>query len=95
MSEKTPSAPAPPWYADRDPLLEIKRKLRETREVEGMTQKELAHCAGVSSHAVISRWENARDPHWPSLRALRRLSLALGVPLTRLLPDCWLEPPRG
>lgn len=50
-------------------------------KVKGMTQKELAHRAGISERA-ISHWNSGRN--LPSLEEAFRVSLILGVSLEKL-----------
>ncbi|HEY8506369.1 MAG TPA: helix-turn-helix transcriptional regulator [Gemmataceae bacterium] len=60
-------------------------RLRELRELAGLSQKELAERSGLSQRAV-SHWEQGlREPMWSNVLAL---AAALGVPIT-----AFLEPP--
>jgi transcriptional regulator with XRE-family HTH domain len=57
-------------------------RLKELREVKGLTQEALAKKAKCS-RAYLSRLEMGR--HDPPLSRLRALAKALGVPVTELL----------
>lgn len=56
-------------------------RLKELREDAGLSQRQLAKITGVSN-AAISRWESGRIP---THKYLRKLSDALGVPISELI----------
>ncbi len=70
------------------------RRLRRARQLRGLTQKELARqVAGQIDYTYVGKIE--RGEQLPSLKVLRRIGAALGVPLsyffqseeTELLPE--------
>lgn len=68
-----------PWQAQRE---ELGRLLRAERAAAGLSLRELAERTQVSN-AYLSQLE--RGLHEPSLRVLRAITAALGVPLGSLL----------
>lgn len=64
----------------------INKNIKEFRRKRGLTQKQLADLLGVSQNAVYN-WENGKRQ--PKLDTLRKISQALGVPVTELInvPD--------
>ncbi len=57
------------------------RRLRKAREMRGLTQKELARqVAGQIDYTYVGKIE--RGEQLPSLKVLRRIGAALGVPLS-------------
>ena len=65
-------------------LLELSRKIRFLRQSQGLTVGQLAEKSSFSK-GFISQVENFRVT--PSLNALKRLSDALGVPLSQLFQE--------
>ena len=65
-------------------LLRLSQNIRQLRQTQGMTLEQLATKCGLSK-GFISQVENFRL--MPSLKALNRLSLALGVELPQLFSD--------
>ena len=63
-------------------LLELSQTIREIRRKQGMTVENLAAKSGFSK-GFISQVENFRIT--PSLKALMRISSALGVPLESVI----------
>jgi transcriptional regulator with XRE-family HTH domain len=61
------------------------RALQRHRQQQGLTQADLAERLGYTTPEVVSRYE--RGDQEPRLSALLRLSAALGVPASELLPD--------
>ena len=77
-----------PWQAQRE---ELGRLLRAQRAAAGLSLRELAERTQVSN-AYLSQLE--RGLHEPSLRVLKAITAALGVPLGSLLARAGiLEPP--
>jgi DNA-binding XRE family transcriptional regulator len=79
-----------------DAVMDLKAfgaRLKELREMAGLSQKELAEKAGLSQKAV-SHWElGSREP---GLFAAQALAEALGVDLPALLEEPTSQPdPRG
>ena len=68
-----------PWQAQRE---ELGRLLRAERSAAGLSLRDLAERTQVSN-AYLSQLE--RGLHEPSLRVLRAITTALGVPLGGLL----------
>ncbi len=62
-------------------LLEISQTIRKVRQTQGMTVEQLAKKSGFSK-GFISQVENFRQS--PSLKALIRISEALGIPMSLL-----------
>jgi transcriptional regulator with XRE-family HTH domain len=60
----------------------IAQRIRQARESVGLSQEALARRADVAM-MTVSRIE--RGASQPDLDTLRRLALALGVPLTQLI----------
>ena len=57
------------------------RRLRKAREIRGLTQKELAlQVAGQIDYTYVGKIE--RGEQLPSLKVLRRIGAALGLPLS-------------
>jgi transcriptional regulator with XRE-family HTH domain len=75
--------------ARRDEQTRIETKLAALRVRAGETQAELAAMVGLSL-AHYRRLERGQVDN-PPLRYLVNLALALGVPLTDVLEDAWLE----
>ena len=72
-------------------LLEISQSIRKVRQAQGLTVEQLAKRSGFSK-GFISQVENFRQT--PSLKALVKISEALGLPLSRLFgEDGQQEPP--
>lgn len=71
-------------------LLELSRKIRSLRLSQGLTVGQLAEKSSFSK-GFISQVENFRVT--PSLNALKRLSDALGVPLSQLFQEESKPPP--
>jgi len=65
-------------------LLEISQTIRKVRQSQGMTVEQLARRSGFSK-GFISQVENFRQT--PSLRAMIRISEALGLPLSTLFGE--------
>lgn len=61
------------------------RALQRHRQQQGLTQADLAERLGYTTPEVVSRYE--RGDQEPRLSALLRLSAALGVPASELLPN--------
>jgi transcriptional regulator with XRE-family HTH domain len=59
------------------------RKLREVRETRGISQERLAELAGLHRTYVSSVERGKRNI---SLLNIEKLAVALGVPLTKLMP---------
>jgi Zn-dependent peptidase ImmA (M78 family)/DNA-binding XRE family transcriptional regulator len=68
-----------------------RNKLRVARELRGLTQVQLAREVGSVTSASLSQFENGHSR--PSAATLRRLAVALRVPLGFFA--CSAEPPRG
>ncbi len=68
--------------AARKKLIELGRKLREARETQGWSTRQLAERSGVQQ-ATISRFESAEFLA-PTPEKLARLATALGIPLADL-----------
>jgi transcriptional regulator with XRE-family HTH domain len=79
------SAPSDPWKAQVEAF---GRFLRAQRQVSDLSLRELARMTNLSN-AYISQLE--RGLHEPSLRVLRALADALGMPLETLLAHTWLR----
>lgn len=59
------------------------RRVRELREVAGLTQEQLAQMVGMAQTRLPAIEQGQRDMH---LSTMRRFARALGVPLRELLP---------
>ncbi len=79
------SEPFDPWKAQVEAF---GRYLKAQREVSDLSLRELARMTNLSN-AYISQLE--RGLHEPSLRVLRALADALGIPLETLLAHTWLR----
>ena len=66
-------------------MVELGKRIRNAREVRGMTQRQAARAAGIATD-MISRLENGRYQS-PGLRTLVRIADGLGASVTELLPD--------
>lgn len=64
------------------------RYLKAQRQISDLSLRELARMTNLSN-AYISQLE--RGQHEPSLRVLRALAGALGIPLETLLAHTWLQ----
>lgn len=73
----------------RDPGTIPETRLAHVRMSRGVTQEELAEAVGISvpTYRRIERGETNN----PKLRHLVNISLALGVALSEVLEDEWLE----
>jgi transcriptional regulator with XRE-family HTH domain len=67
----------------------IGRLLRWERVRAGLTQKQLAHKAGVDE-VTVNHIENDKRKRRPHPSTIHKLAEALGIPVERLLP---LNPP--
>ena len=65
-------------------LLEVSQTIRKVRQAQGLTVEQLARRSGFSK-GFISQVENFRQT--PSLKALVKISEALGLPMSRLFGD--------
>ena len=65
-------------------------KLQEIREKAGLTKSGLAKAAGMNRGA-ITRLE--RGLHGPDLETVKRLAVALKMPITGFLCPGWVIPP--
>jgi transcriptional regulator with XRE-family HTH domain len=74
-----------PWKAQVEAF---GRYLKAQRQVSDLSLRELARMTNLSN-AYISQLE--RGLHEPSLRVLRALADALGIPLETLLAHTWLQ----
>jgi transcriptional regulator with XRE-family HTH domain len=74
-----------PWKAQVEAF---GRYLKTQRQVSELSLRELARMTNLSN-AYISQLE--RGLHEPSLRVLRALADALGIPLETLLAQTWLR----
>ncbi len=63
-------------------MYKIPNRIKEYRNVVGLTQKELAFRAGIS-RSVLSQFENSGKN--PSLKTLDKISKVLNVSLSQLL----------
>ena len=73
--------------------MELGRRVRELRIRQGHTQENLAGLAGIHVTYVSGIERGVRNP---SLRSIRALALALGVPVGELFPpDNNAPPPRS
>ena len=79
------SEPFDPWKAQ---VAAFGRYLKAQREVSDLSLRELGRMTNLSN-AYISQLE--RGLHEPSLRVLRALADALGIPLETLLAHTWLR----
>jgi transcriptional regulator with XRE-family HTH domain len=79
------SEPFDPWKAQVEAF---GRYLKTQRQVSDLSLRELARMTNLSN-AYISQLE--RGLHAPSLRVLRALADALGMPLETLLAHTWLR----
>jgi len=79
------SDPFDPWKAQVEAF---GRYLKTQRQVSDLSLRELARMTNLSN-AYISQLE--RGLHEPSLRVLRALADALGIPLETLLAQTWLR----
>ena len=79
------SDPFDPWKAQVEAF---GRYLKTQRQVSDLSLRELARMTNLSN-AYISQLE--RGLHEPSLRVLRALADALGIPLETLLAHTWLR----
>lgn len=71
-------------------LLELSQTIRRVRQSQGMTVEQLAKKSGFSK-GFISQVENFRQT--PSLKALIRISEALGLPMSSLFTENGMTPP--
>ena len=78
-----------PWKAQ---VGAFGRYLKTQRQVSDLSLRELARMTNLSN-AYISQLE--RGLHEPSLRVLRALADALGIPLETLLAQTWLRGDRA
>ncbi len=85
----TGGAPAKPGADQLMDLLEISQKIRSVRQAQNMTLEQLAAKSGFSK-GFISQVENFRLT--PSLKALDRISAALGTDLSGLFAHGGPEP---
>jgi transcriptional regulator with XRE-family HTH domain len=79
------SEPFDPWKAQVEAF---GRYLKTQRQFSELSLRELARMTNLSN-AYISQLE--RGMHEPSLRVLRALADALGIPLETLLAQTWLR----
>lgn len=79
------SDPFDPWKAQ---VAAFGRYLKAQRQISDLSLRELARMTKLSN-AYISQLE--RGQHEPSLRVLRALAEALGIPLETLLAHTWLQ----
>ena len=64
-----------------DPQVALGQAIRQLREAKELSQEDLAHLAGVTTHSV-SRIENgARNPTWSTVK---RLAQGLGQSLAEV-----------
>jgi transcriptional regulator with XRE-family HTH domain len=83
------SEPYDPWKAQVEAF---GRYLKTQRQFSELSLRELARMTNLSN-AYISQLE--RGMHEPSLRVLRALADALGIPLETLLAQTWLRSDGG
>lgn len=69
---------------DTDYLMALAKCIRDHRERASLTQEDLAFAAGLSVRHYQSIESGNRNP---SILALRSISLALSLPLSRLVSD--------
>lgn len=69
---------------------EVGQRIRSLRQKKGMLQEELARRAGLSPSA-LSNFEQGRRR--TSLDWLRKISKALGVPMSELIPESRVRKP--
>lgn len=81
-SSPGPGAEAPFTAARLDTVSDAARVVREQREREGLTQRQLAERTGLSESS-ISKFERGEAPDYP-LRRVQRLLRALGIRLEAL-----------
>lgn len=71
--------------AARDPRQHVfKERLRETRQIRGFSQRDLALAAGVSK-SVIEKYESWENERIPNTKQLYRIAEVLRVSLDYLL----------
>lgn len=60
-------------------------KLKWTRELKGLSQRELAELSGVTKRMIECYEQGTRDINLASAAAVYKLATALGVPMESLL----------
>jgi transcriptional regulator with XRE-family HTH domain len=74
-----------------EPQIELGRAIRQLREERGLSQEALAHAANIHPTWVSHLESGRNNPAWGTVR---RISDALGVPLSHLAAAAErLEPP--
>lgn len=62
----------------------VAKKIRNFRNIKGITQGELARETDLSRNTIVNFETERRDPR---VRDLRKIARALGVPIEQLLTD--------
>ena len=70
---------------ERTAAVQVGRRLREARELAGLSLREVAQRVGLRDHTVIMKYERGETP--PSSTRLRSLALAVGCSAAALLAE--------
>lgn len=60
------------------------KEIRNCRKKQGLSQEQLAKKSGLSRYSIINFESGKRDPR---VRDLRKIAIALNVPITELIQD--------